>query len=594
MADDLASMLMGVAPPQGGLSEMMRRNWEMRQPGPVWENNHAAPKKEAQRPADWAVTSGVAEAISPTMGAYGVGAGVGSTYAAAKAGDYGAAAESALPLAAMGIMPGPKGAKPARAVDSLGYYSGALEAARNLPQAKGTVEQMAAMLQKGGAKAGEIEATGLGKFLEGRPSVTRDDIVKHLEQNRLGLNEKTYHSAAEGSPAYQAAYNAELSSGMNEARGYLRDMPDGTVRVDEIIAGPSERGYTVMDRADAEDALRSFVSEGIGNRELQLDNPAKWQAHSLDPSNPTYRETVLHLPEGVLNRETPQWKAFAQGMRGKHGDDWWAYLDEADSNRRLELSRGNEEVPYFRQHHFANEPNVVGHMMTSMTKHEGKPVYTIDQIQSDWGQNIRDNGVKSTERAERLKSQVAEAEKAFHAAVPDYKTRNIMDYSPEHDAMFRDLTRLQAELRTAESGSPGHPLVNTTDQWTNTTLRRAIQQAIEAKAAGIAVPTGDTVLSYNPGDTAGMRGFYGSPEQRGIVPKNLANILQKMDPSIQAQFIQQLETPTKGMAGNGFNYFPLTDAAIAKAREGLPLFSMAAAGAGMTLPEFLQGQQPNQ
>lgn len=46
----------------------------MRQPnalydgGPVWENNHAAPVTPKQRPADWAVTSGIAEAISPTMG----------------------------------------------------------------------------------------------------------------------------------------------------------------------------------------------------------------------------------------------------------------------------------------------------------------------------------------------------------------------------------------------------------------------------------------------------------------------------------------------------------------------------------------------
>ena len=94
----------------------------MRQPnalydgGPVWENNHAAPVQQRQRPADWSVTSGIAEAISPTMGAYGMGAGVGSTYAAARAGDYSAAAENALPLAmAMFPMWGrPKGTLPTK------------------------------------------------------------------------------------------------------------------------------------------------------------------------------------------------------------------------------------------------------------------------------------------------------------------------------------------------------------------------------------------------------------------------------------------------------------------------------------------------
>ena len=48
---------------------------------------------------------------------------------------------------------------------------------------------MLSQLRAGGAKAGKIEATGLGKFLEGRQSVTRDEIANYLEQDRVGLNE---------------------------------------------------------------------------------------------------------------------------------------------------------------------------------------------------------------------------------------------------------------------------------------------------------------------------------------------------------------------------------------------------------------------
>ena len=108
MADDLAKLLTGTAPPQGGLSELLRRNWAARGQGPIMESNHAAPQPMPQRPTDWAVTSGVAEAISPTMGAYGMGNALGTTYQAAKAGDYSAAAESALPLAAIFAGPGAK------------------------------------------------------------------------------------------------------------------------------------------------------------------------------------------------------------------------------------------------------------------------------------------------------------------------------------------------------------------------------------------------------------------------------------------------------------------------------------------------------
>jgi uncharacterized low-complexity protein len=49
-----------------------------------------------------------------------------------------------------------------------------------------------------------------------------------------------------------------------------------------------------------------------------------------------------------------------------------------------------------------------------------------------------------------------------------------------------DARRIFAEWKTAEQSPAGHPLVNTTDQWTNTTLRRAIRQAIDQGADYIA------------------------------------------------------------------------------------------------------------
>ncbi len=49
---------------------------------------------------------------------------------------------------------------------------------------------------------------------------------------------------------------------------------------------------------------------------------------------------------------------------------------------------------------------------------------------------------------------------------------------------------VNAELRTAKATAPGHPLVNTTDQWTTTGIRRLLQQAAEADAAGIALTPG--------------------------------------------------------------------------------------------------------
>lgn len=168
---------------------------------------------------------------------------------------------------------------------------------------------------------------------------------------------------------------------------------------------------------------------------------------------------------------------------------------------------------------------------------------------------------------------------------------------------MRDTKRLEAEYQTAIASAPGHPLVNTTDQWTNTTLRRALQQAIDAKADHVAIPTGDTVLSYNPGDTAGMHGFYGrGPRQQvnvgadletspgtqsraameGIVPKNLRKMLLNIDRDHPGgTYVNQLETPS-GMKGQGFTMFPITPAVREYVKKnGLPLFTAAPVAAAI-------------
>ena len=416
--------------------------------------------------------------------------------------------------------------------DGLGYTSGALDAARALPQAKGTPEQMLAMLKKGGAKQGEIEATNLGQFLDGKPSVTRDEIAQYLEKNRVGLSE------------------------------VQRGLPDRTLleaEAKKVWGVP----YDKLDETQQQNISSYLRATSTAN------GTTKWQPNSLDPSNPTYRETVLHLPgntkENVASRE-------------QHGGMTVFGMEPEDPST-------------FRSGHFP-EPNITGHMMTSMTRHDGKPVFTLDQIQSDWGQNIRDHGVKSDERTKALEPQVADAWRQFQEAVPDYKTRDVTDYSSAQWNLHLQHARLNAELKTAKSGSPGHPLVNTTDQWTNTTLRRAIQQAVESGADHIAIPHGDTVLSYNPGKEKGMRGFYGTRNEEGIVPKNLRKILAGIDKDAATpQRVTELETPSgkQGYAskGNdfdpdqtGFTLFPITDKVRQHVKaNGLPLFSNPAEAA---------------
>lgn len=452
-----------------------------------------------------------------------------------------------------------------RAIDDLGYYSPTLESALNLRQAKGTPEQMLAQMKSAGARDAEIEATGLKAAIDGKKSITRDEIISHLEGNRIGLREARY------------------------------GLEDGVVPFKDLYGNTQFR----------DDAGHKYF-------DLSEVSNAKWQSYSLDPSNPTYRETVLHLPD-EFQRISAAYEKAAQELQAKYGTQTpGEALNRATPEERTAIERlrdrGNNAAEPFRSGHFP-EPNIIGHMMTSMTTHEGRPVFTIDQIQSDWGQKLRDGGVRDEAKIAELKSRIEEMSREIDPVYERLQEANNprgkrMPYdefkalNDQYDRLAGPRNLLAAELRTAEASSPGHPLVNTTDQWVNTTLRRAIRQAAEANADYIAIPSGDTVLSYNPGDANGMHQFYGRTSPRhefdigddlepkpgkvsrepieGIVPKNLRKLLQRIDKNTPApEHIETLDSPSgKTGLGKGFTVIPLTHKVKQSVlREGQPLFS---------------------
>jgi hypothetical protein len=424
-----------------------------------------------------------------------------------------------------------------RSLDPLGYYSKALEEAKAL-QPRGTIEQHLATLKNRGVKDAEIEATGLASAFPPGTQVTRDDVVKHLTDNRVGLNEVTRGA----SPAI-----LEAEAQRNFGRSY--------------------------------DELSPRDQRDIGRMLNNSTDRTKWSKHSLDPLNPTYRETVLHLPsQGEVYRSARigprnEFRSLQDRYSANESN-----LSPAEFSRMEELraaiiasTRAANEARArdFQSGHFP-EPNIVGHTMTSVNKLDGRPTYTLDQIQSDWGQKLRDGGVRNEAKIEELKKRwnalKAEGDRLADAG-RDPKTNRLL-YEQEWLNARKAHDLVDAELRTAEAFTPGNPLVNTTDQWTNTVLRRAIRNAISENADHIAVPSGKTVLSYNPGNEHGMSAFYDN-----IVPKNLGNILDKLDKGgANRRAVDQLETPS-GMKGSGFTIFDITPKMREEAAKGMPLFS---------------------
>lgn len=440
-----------------------------------------------------------------------------------------------------------------RELDSLGFYSKLDEVLAGFgPKDKVTT----ATLAQRGVKASELEARGVIDMLADGKAASVADLQRVAAENPVDLMEAQRLSGA-------------LAADKRDQYLALQDRIDALPQTGQ----PDDRegfrwGRERLTRRELEAAQNALT----GGR--PLSEAAKWQRYSLDRDNPTYRETVIHLPSDV-----PE---FVPNTAGSWGNTGGGALMRNPDFDRLNVVTG----------HFP-EPNIVGHMMTSITylpskydvnpvtdsdlKWQRKSVFTIDQIQSDWGQRLRKRGAKDPAQIDELHQQLQsmlpqeELEKAAMDLVgqpwselPIATKQNILGTVGFDTG--GEAARIAAELDTARTRVSGNPLVNTTDQWVTTTLRRAITQAVEADADYIAIPSGDTVLSYNPGDTDGMREFYGK-----IVPKNLAKLL-----GTKGERIDTLDSPSgKTGLGKGFTLFPLTDEMKAKVQaEGMPMFSL--------------------
>lgn len=374
--------------------------------------------------------------------------------------------------------------------DALGYTSALLRGAYNLKQEKGTPEQMLAQLKD--VKEAEIEATGLRAFLEGKKSVTKSEIIKHVSDNRVQLREVFYQG---------------------EEYRDIEGMGGGIVD-DEAMAGLFGEPEPVV------------VQKGPKGAK----GPARWLKHSVDPKNPTSRETVVYLPEKTSNdweaRRAPEggWAIINKKTGERHAPEIGIY----DLETAEDMASGlNVEIGFHAGHY--PEPNIIGHMRTQiLTDEQGRKYLNGDEFQSDMAQAIRDQGTRDDAKIESLKlrkslldSQVAhlkplaardgenidqqgierefvisnwrgESDQGLKYALEDWAASGVEigEDAKAYIEAVEERTLVEAELQTAQAVPVGHPLVNTTEQWLTTTFRRFIRRAAELGVDYVSITPG--------------------------------------------------------------------------------------------------------
>lgn len=236
------------------------------------------------------------------------------------------------------------------------FYSALERSLSSISQNKASGEQWLGMLaNKGGVKPDELQWSGIGEFLAGKPSVTKAEIDSFLKDNPFGVQEVV--------------------------RG-------GRSKIDQAFALAKEHGWKRWEDIDASTQAKYLqrVSREAG------DIPTKYHDYQL-PGGENYREVLMTLPEKKFSRNDP--RVLEEAKLAYHEKDIPKLTDAQWQMLRARAARRNGDKldePY-RSSHW-DEPNILAHMRMNDRTIDGKKSLHLEEIQSDWHQAGRKKGYK--------------------------------------------------------------------------------------------------------------------------------------------------------------------------------------------------------
>jgi hypothetical protein len=398
-------------------------------------------------------------------------------------------------------------------------HSGAAKLIAAKGQPKATPQQYAAMP---GIKPDELKHSNFA----GLPSkaMPREEVIKHLEGNKIPIKETVL--------------------GGGDQKELLKDlMIDERDRYEQRFEDRVGR----PPRSDSE-LLAEMPSLAFAD-ELAERGGTKYDDYKL-PGGKNYREVLLHLPAkeqqayAIRYKDGPQMgKAFGseeeaqaalqEMFPGRH--DLEVVPEQATSdNVRTGRALTKEN---FKSSHW-DEPNVLAHIRMSDRKGpNGEKVLHVEELQSDWGQQGREQGfalpplTKNDVEYEKIPWEQYKAEEPLagytrdwrrengypeDAPVVRYRLRGGLDSSGKpigwnshgnpnmsHDDIF-ELARTDNSPHTAigernaqsQRGAPRGPYVDNTQKWTDLALKRVLHEAAHG---------GYDKVVFTPGDEQNKR-----------------------------------------------------------------------------------------
>ena len=485
-------------------------------------------------------------------------------------------------------------------VDRLNFYSKAEEVTNQLKQNKGTGQQYRQQLLKAGVKPDEIEWLGLDDVLN-KGKITKQELQDQINANRIELDE------------------VELIDN-KKFYGQIREQMNKSENLKKRFLGGEKENYTVNNKGTAVftfvDPETKYVIKGNNDDGYEIyKSEAEMRETELNKFIGRGRQNIGSFDEAVIRAEQ---NMVDEGIIDppKQTTRFGEYTEPGGDNYREFLIKYDDPKVQFDESHF-DESNIIAHFRTKdRTTSDGKKVFYIEEIQSDWGQSFRKGNYNI-----ELFNMYADDEIAVPKVLNEFtitrilpseskfaKPHNYFDWfkktrrldEPEVTAQNKELYEFflydkgiknkKGEVATideklkvlsdlgvdATNEVEKAPFITDTDKWTQLTLKRILSKAVDEGYDFVSITPGKAQMDR--WNDEGVAKFYDE-----IVPKNAEKIVKKLDKNAIQKDKQVLVTNREDLLPDNLKKrFPyaqirfsieLTPQLKEKVKKGMAMFS---------------------
>lgn len=311
---------------------------------------------------------------------------------------------------------------------------------------------------KAGVKKEEVEWSGIKDYLDmrGKDKVSRADVAAYLADSGVRVTETKLGD-------FDPVEEIDKLSAALEPLGYRAEID-------------SADGYSFVffDRNDNEVKYGDLPPEAVAvvRAEGERRGPGTKYESYVVPGGQNYREVLITLPD----RTQEVWMVYDPKSRKNKPakvNSREGALQEAggDLGRIMAVDQADRSGDYKSSHW--DPYNILAHLrVDDRTDADGKRVLFVHELQSDWAQQGRKEGIRG--------------------AVPtDAQVREFFGLDADVDpAEYRD-EMMQKMNKRGSKAVPAAPFIGDTKSWVSLALKRAIMMAVNGGYDRVALITGE-------------------------------------------------------------------------------------------------------